>query len=157
MKEIKLTKNKTTFIDDEDYEWLSEWKWNYGSGGYAVRNSRKDECEKRKTILMHRIIIGTKKGEETDHINGNRLDNRRSNIRPCMRIQNRHNTNINKNNTSGFKGVVWYEPTKKWRATICINWKIKSLGYFKNKKEAAIAYNNAAKVYYGNFAKLNLI
>lgn len=90
-KEIQLTQGKVTLVDDEDYEWLSQWKWcaKDGRNGnfYAFRAS------KNKSTYMHRLILDTPKGKVTDHINGNGLDNRRINLRICSYRENSHNKN----------------------------------------------------------------
>jgi hypothetical protein len=90
-----------------------------------------------------------------DHKFGDTLDNRKQSLRLCTNDENRKNSKLNKNNTSGYKGVIWYKPYKKWRAEITIFYISKHLGYFKNKICAACAYNNAASKYFGEFARLN--
>ena len=150
MKKIKLSRGKYTIVDDEDFEWLNRWKWSYNSLGYARMG------QNYKTILMHRLIMNTPHGMETDHINGNGLDNRRSNLRICTRSQNKMNTCLSSKNTSGYKGVCWNKNSKKWRAEIEYKKSI-CLGYFDNKIDAAKAYNQKAKELFGEFAKLNKI
>ena len=92
-----------------------------------------------------------------DHINKNPLDNRRINLRICNKSQNAMNSKIASNNTSGFRGVKWYKPGQKWYVSIKVMRKDIYLGLFKNKKDGAIAYNKAAKEYYGEFAYLNKV
>lgn len=115
MKIIPLTRGYFTIVDDEDYAFLNQWGWSAVTAHgyiYAVRTSRKSEGKPR-CIRMHRAICGTRDGFETDHKNGNTLDNRRGNLREATRIQNMRNRALNKNNTSGHKGVVWvpHKPT----------------------------------------------
>ena len=89
----------------------------------------------------------------TDHINLNRSDNRRKNIRICTKRQNSRNRN--KRNKYGYKGLIWREENKKWEVTICINGKPKYLGRHSDIKNAALAYDKAAIEYFGEFAHLN--
>lgn len=92
-----------------------------------------------------------------DHINGNGLDNRRKNLRLVTKSQNMMNRGIQKNNTSGFMGVSFHKATGRWRAYIKKDKKQFYLGLFDNKKDAAIAYNEATKFYHGEYAYLNKI
>ena len=107
---------------------------------------------------MHWVVIGKpKKGFVTDHINGDGLDNRRGNLRICTQVENRSNSTRNKNNTSGYKGVMWRKKARKWVVKICVNYRLIHLGYFDDIKEAAKAYNDAAIKYHKKFARLNVI
>jgi hypothetical protein len=92
-----------------------------------------------------------------DHINGNGLDNRKSNLRLCERHENALNRVINYNNVSGYKGVSWFKPIKKWRAQIQYKKVVYYLGCFNKRIDAAKAYNAAALKYHGEFANLNKI
>lgn len=110
-----------------------------------------------KSLYLSRIIMSAPGGSNVDHINGDTLDNRRSNLRVCSAAENQQNSGKYNNNKSGFKGVYWISRDKKWGASISKNGKRHYLGYFPDKKSAAIAYNNAAVEYHGSFAKLNTI
>ena len=147
MKKIPLTQGKYAFVDDDDYNNLSGYKWYYNKG-YAVRGSS-------PKILMHRIINKTPKGMDTDHINRNTLDNRKQNLRGCTRSQNCTNRPAQKHGSSGFKGVSWHKHRKAWSAYVCVNKKMIYLGYFENKEDAAKAHDKKAKEIYGDFAYLN--
>lgn len=149
MKEILLTQGKVTLVDDSDYEELSRFKWYYDRG-YAGRSTYTNGNQKK--ILMHRQILNAPLGLEVDHADGNKLNNQRSNIRICTRSQNAMNMPRQANNTSGFKGVHFDKHANKFRAMIRINTKNKHIGHFKNVEDAAIAYNDAAKKYHGEFA-----
>ena len=104
--------------------------------------------------MQHFIIGKPEKGLQTDHINRNGLDNRKVNLRKCTSAEN--NCNVEKR-TSGskYKGVYWYNERKMFRANINVNKKYIFLGYYNTELDAAIAYNNAALKYHGEFACLN--
>lgn len=146
-------------VDDEDYAILIQWKWRWSSG-YASRNVRyKDEngMRKRKTVRMHVQINNTPVGFSTDHINGDKMDNRRYNLRTVTWQQNQMNKKVSKHSTSGFKGVGWCKITNNWRVTMTVAGKYLTLGRFNCVKEAARKYNEFAKKYHGEYARLNII
>ena len=149
MKEIPLTKGKVAIIDDEDFEWLNQWNWYYGCDGYAFRTDCKNG---RKSILMHRLILDTPRGMETDHINQNKLDNCRKNLRSATTSQNQANRPAPRNNTSGMKGVQWDKRANKWLAVIQFHGKLIYAGYFENINDAARAYSDKANELFGEFA-----
>jgi len=159
MKQIQLTQNKVAIVDDEDFEWLNQWKWSaYKSHNiwYAIRSEL--TTNKNRTIIrMHREILGLKLGDklESDHINHNGLDNRRCNLRICNRFQNQHNRQPQKNCSSSYKGVYWNKEYRKWQIQIQVNGKRKNLGRFNSEIEAARVYDEAARGYYGEFAFTN--
>lgn len=142
-------------VDDEDFERLSEYSWYMVSRG----NSYAARFEEKKTRYLHREIMGIAVGErvEIDHINRDKLDNRKSNLRICTRGQNQVNKPIQKNNTSGYKGVSWNKRLGRWVAYISENGKAKQLGLFNTKEEAAMAYNKKCIEVSGKFAYLNII
>lgn len=158
MKEIFLNKEKVVLVDDDDYEYLNQWKWNYTSG-YAKRkqhipSSRKNQ--KSINIYMHRLINNTPEGFHTDHINGNKLDNRKENLRTVTSRQNQGNRFKTKPITSSkYKGVWWDKRSKKWCASICINYRNKYLGSYKSEIDAAKIYNDEAIKVFGKYAKIN--
>lgn len=148
MRLIKLTQNMSAMVDDADYDWLSQWKWHLHAG-YASRKSN------GKPIFMHRLINKTAEGLDTDHINHDRLDNRRCNLRSCTTSENGANRAKQKNNTSGFIGVSWYKSKSKWRAQVGTNGTMKTVGAYHSAQEAAIARDKYAKQIFGEFAVLN--
>ena len=152
-KEIELTKGFKTIVNADDFEWLNQWSW-YCAHGYAVRTVY-DENGKPHQLRMHRLIINTPDGLDTDHINGDKLDNQRHNLRPATRSQNVANTFVEKRNKSGYKGVSWKKTNKKWCAQIRVDNVVRHIGLFDKKEEAAKAYNKEAKKYFGEFAYLN--
>lgn len=149
--------NVFAIVDDEDFIYLNEWNWNINSRGYAVRKFRNNE--RRVQRYMHRDILKPSTSQDVDHINGEKLDNRRENIRACSHTENMRNSKKPKSGlTSMFKGVIAYKGGKnKFRAVIRANGKAKHLGLFENECDAARAYNMAASKYYGEFALLNKI
>jgi hypothetical protein len=156
LKEIPLTHGKFAIVDDEDYEWLMQWKWHLSDRGYATRTETDPTTKKRKTIFMHRLVINTLKGLETDHIDKNRLNNTKNNLRICTPLGNAKNRGKTKKETvSKFKGVTWREEVSKWRAILRSDHKVINIGYFTNEIAAANAYNHYAKLHHGEFASLN--
>jgi len=153
MKNILLPNGKFALVDDEDYDKLNQFKW-YISDGYAVRDVLPRGI-KHQTIRMHRMIVNTPKGMDTDHINMDRLDNRRENLRVCNRSQNMLNTKAHSDNASGMKGVSWDKKKRKWRARIFINNREKWLGYFDQIIDAAHAYDEAMLNRSSEFARTN--
>ena len=159
MKKIPLTRGYFAIVDDEDFEYLNQWKWLY-SNGYAARSqhvSFKDGVQVSKNIQMHRVILNTPDGLLVDHKNNNGLDNRKNNIRNCTYAENARNQKLSKRSSTGFKGVSWKKSHEKFCANIKIGKKQIHLGLFACKIEAARAYNEAALKYHGEFACLNPI
>jgi len=153
MKEIKLTQGKVTLVDDEDYEYLNQWKWHTVRKRnifYAER--RLSKVHKQKIIIMHRVIMKTPSNLTVDHINHNGLDNRKINLRNCTNQQNLMNR-LSRDN-SNYLGVS-YNNKGFIRARIGFNRYQFHLGYFKNEIEAALAYDKKAKILFGEFANLN--
>jgi hypothetical protein len=150
-KSIPLSQGKFALVDDEDFEYLNQWKW-HCHHGYAERSDHGFT-----PVRMHREIIHTPTGWYTDHVNGNPLDNRKINLRACTASENQHNSKLNKDNTSGYKGVYFNNKQNKWYAKIRVNGKLSHLGYFNNPIDAAHAYDIAAVRLFGRFAKTNYL
>ncbi len=158
MKKIPLTQGKYALVDDEDYDYLNQWKWYAAKGNstyYAFRGTKTKKGQ--RTVRMHRVIMNTSKRQEVDHIDHNGLNNQRSNLRNCTFKQNQANKIKKKNCYSKYKGVYWFNKVKKWASYIRINGVLKYLGTFSSEIEAAKTYNNEAKKTQGEFACLNLI
>jgi hypothetical protein len=159
MREIQLTRGKVAFIDDEDYDWLTNWSWHTKidkKNFYAIRKII-GEDGKQKKVYMHRQIMGlTNPTDKVDHIDGNGLNNQKYNLRKATTVENCWNSRkrVGINHSSKFKGVSNYKPGK-WRATIICNGKRFHLGCYNSETECAEAYNNAALLMFGQFAKLN--
>jgi hypothetical protein len=155
MKQIPLNKNKVALIDDEDFEEINRHKWCVGSDGYPRR--KVIIGGKQQAVFMHRFLMGLVRGDgkEVDHINGNILDNQRKNLRVCSHHQNLINKKLQRNNTSGVRGVSWNKRKEMWQVYIVLNRKKIDLGYFDDLVLAAKRYNQEAKEMFGEFAKLN--
>lgn len=157
---IPLTKGKFAIVDEEDseelnkYRWQAKWKRKYDTY-YAVRKTPE---RKGKSICMHRVILGLSPGDGklSDHSNRNTLDNRRSNLRIATPVQNMWNRSIARTNTSGFKGVHWHIRANKWISSCRVKGKIKQIGKFDSKEDAAQAYILEAYLHFGEFATLGV-
>lgn len=149
MKKIKLTQGKYAIVDDEDYENLNQYNWCFNAG-YAVRSNYVNG-KQIGLLMMHREIMKTPKNMSTDHINHNKLDNRKSNLRIVTQAQNSYNRLGKKKGTSKYKGVSWHKDYKKWSVVFDKKW----VGSFSDEVEAAKAYDKAAKEKFGEYALLN--
>jgi hypothetical protein len=153
---IILSDGSHALVDLCDYEFLMQWKWTGVKNGYARRGEWNGG--KGKYFLMHRVIMNAKSGQVIDHINGNRCDNRRCNLRFASNAQNQFNRRKSTGAASRYKGVVYCQDRrkKKWRASIKAGDRTLYLGHFSTEIEAAQAYDNAAKEVAEQFARLNL-
>jgi hypothetical protein len=160
MKTICLSSGQVALVDDEDYEWLSAFKWSvvknpFGTY-YAYRKGNKSEgIRYRKSIYMAREIMQCPDGLVVDHRNNTAtLDNRKSNLRICTHADNMRNSKRQASNKCGLKGVRWHPGMKKWQARISVDYKEHHLGYFDNPQDAHEAYRAAAPQYHGEFARV---
>jgi hypothetical protein len=152
MKLIQLPHGVTTMVDDCDFESLILTKWHVGNG-YVMRTVHVP-YKPHLNIKMHRQILGLEKGDGlvVDHIDGNKLNNQRSNLRICSMKENARNSRKRKTTASGYKGAYWHALAKKWRAMIKHNGKYVHLGFFDTPELANAAYCAAAVKFYGEFA-----
>lgn len=160
MKEIKLSQGKVAKVDDEDYEYLNQWKWCVMKSGNVYYAHRKFTVSKnkRETVQMHRLLMNPDNNKTyiIDHRDRDGLNNQKYNLRKCTHAENiRNRVNLYTNKTSKYKGVSWEKGCKKFRAKITYNGVIQHLGVFKTDIEAAKAYDKAAVMYFGEFSKLN--
>ena len=160
MKKIKLTCGLFALVDDDVYEELNKHNW-YSGGSKQHPYARRSKTinGKKINIVMHRVIMGDPKGKEIDHKDHNTLNNQRSNLRICTRVQNSINTRTLSNNKSGYKGVIYAKActNRPWACSIGYRGKNIYGGAFPTKELAAAKYNELAKKYYGEFAYLNEI
>jgi hypothetical protein len=154
MKEIKLTRGLVALVDDEDFDYLNQFRWHCDKhySTYYVSRTIKLKNGKQKTILMHRVIMNTPEGMEVDHKDHNGLNCQKYNIRNCTHSQNKMNVKA--------YGIIKYLGVDlikkgKYRSKIKVNGITKHIGIFDNPELAAMAYDKKAKYYFGEFANLN--
>ena len=152
MKKLKLTNGKYTLIDSEVHKSISAFSWNCSRNGYACRTAKIGN--KWTRVYMHRELARTPKGMSTDHINGNRLDNRKKNLRVCTHSENCKNRGNRIDNKTGYKGVFPYG-NGRFRVKIKLDGKMLHVGLYDTADEAARAYNRKAKELFGKYARLN--
>jgi AP2 domain-containing protein len=142
-------KGMVATIDRVDVEKVRGWRWGVFNGYAGGKRGR------HKFIYLHRLILGTT-APSVDHRDGDTMNNRRYNLRPTTQKGNgaNHKT-LNKNNTSGFRGVTFSKAKRRWRAQIKSDYRVRHLGYFNTPEKAARAYDEAAKEHHGEFATLN--
>lgn len=158
MKEIKLNKGQVAIVDDADYAFLSQYRWH----AKQCRNTFYVQVRPRNgaTMTMHRLLLGAPKGMEVDHIDGNGLDNRRSNLRLCTHAENCRNRRFRTDGVSKYKGVFlnrYPHTPNKWRASVFCDGKRYNVGSHPTEEAAALAYNKKAKEVFGEFARLNVV
>lgn len=151
MRKLYLSNGGFALVDNEDFEELSKYTW-LSYCGYAYRPKSK-KYGNEKNVSMHVHILGKVDGMEIDHINGNKLDNRKENLRHATRSQNQANKTKYKNNKSGYKGVRFAKGG--WIAQITKDRKTTHIGFYKTAEEAAKAYDEKAKEIHRGFALLN--
>jgi hypothetical protein len=161
MKLIELSQGRVAIVDDEDFDWVSKWKWSYWRckekrTGYA-RRLIGQRTNHRRVISMHTAIVqhgGQKiQNRQLDHCNGCGCDNRKLNLRLATQGQNLQNKKRYKNNTSKITGVNWCGRQNKWRAYISRpdTKRPKHLGWFRNKKDAVEARQQAEIEFFKDF------
>jgi hypothetical protein len=168
MKKIKLTQGEFAIVDDDEFERLNKYKWCCSSACGETIYALRGIClggHKRTSVQMHREIINAPTGMDVDHINGNRLDNRKENLRLCTRSQNSANQKLSKNNKTGFKGVSYHAQTiitkkrnyiyRRIYSQIRHGKKLIFLGSFKTERDAALAYDKKAIELFGEYALTN--
>ena len=152
---------RVAVVDAQDYERLAHMKWYLrdkrpGEGGKYAVTSVGPKWNQMRYVPMQRFMFDTvPDGLVVDHINGNGLDNRRSNLRLVTVVQNNWNAAPHQNARSKFKGVAFHKARGKWYARIACNGRRTLLGYFDREIDAATAYNEAASTLHGEFARLN--
>jgi hypothetical protein len=154
-KEILLTKGQVAIVDEADFEWLSQWKWQ-SMKPHHIWYARRTVTPhgKSSTVYMHREILRVASDVYVDHIDGNGLNNTRANLRAATRSENLWN-HKSRTGSSQYKGVNFHTSRDQWQAQIKFNGKRKWLGYFNTPEEAAVAWDRAARELHGEFAFLN--
>lgn len=134
---------------DKQFKHLEEFKWRKDKAGYVVG------WIDHKDVRLHRLVTAAQKGMVVDHINHDTRDNRLANLRVCTHSENLRNMVSIARSSSEYKGVSYYKRDKNFSAQIQVLGRKKHLGYFQLAKDAAVAYDDAAKKYFGQFAHLN--
>ena len=150
MKIIYTKKRQEIYVDSHNHDWLSIFRWHITGDGYAYTNIKGDR------VPMHKLVARNfNTGLIVDHINRVRLDNREKNLRLVTYAQNLKNQKIRMGGTSKYKGVSFCKRDNKWKVQICSDYRKIYIGRFEIEKDAAIAYNEAAKKYHGEYANIN--
>jgi hypothetical protein len=144
-------------IDEEDLHLLRNYSWIIDSNNYVRTSVFNSKTDKTHAVWLHRLVAGIDSYDErvVDHIDRNPLNNRRSNLRAILKEKNQKNRGKCRRNTTGFKGVTLIKKTGKYMARIASDGKRITIGTFDNQLDAAVAYNEAAIKYHGEFAALN--
>lgn len=152
---LTLQNSRLAAIIDDDMGHLAQFKWYLMPSGYVIRSLYENKA--KRTIRLHREVFGAQRGQELDHVNRDKLDNRRSNLRLASRQTNCANVPPSRRNGSGYKGVHRRldMPHAPWRAAIRIDGALRHLGNYASREEAAKAYDRAASVAFGEFAWTN--
>ena len=149
--ECKLPTGMRFVIDRTDYPLVSHYKWVANRAGYFLASTgQRDEH-----IFLHRLIMNPPAGLYVDHIDGDKSNCRRSNLRICTKTENNRNVGLTSNNQSGYKGVHWAADRGKWRAEITVDRDHIRIGSFDSAEEAARAYDEYALFCFGEYAKTN--
>lgn len=151
---IGLSKGRLVTVDKNIYPLIAAYHW-YPSTRSVANQYYARACINKKSVAMHRFITNTPDGLVVDHIDCNGLNNRLCNLRICTQSENLLNKKKHANNTSGYKGVSWDKSKRRWQATIRFKGKMEQIGRFNTLEEAARAYDEAARKYFGEFARLN--
>lgn len=144
-------------IDAADLEYVSARTWFYGKRGYPVSHTSRKSLYGHKTEPLHKYLLHPPQGVDIDHISGDKLDNRKSNLRFCSHQQNMFNQKRRSTNSTGYSGVSYSKNAGKYEAYINRDGRKIHLGLFMSAEEAAIVRNNAAQKLYGEYARLNTV
>lgn len=157
-KTIPLSRGKFALVSDCDYERASQFKWSLDVNGYACRMESyvgSDGKRKRRKVLLHRFILDAPPHLQVDHIDHDKLDNRRQSLRLVTRTQNRANSRPRRNSSSRYKGVHWHKRDQCWCVMLRTNGVKYWIGTFQDEVDAARAYDRKARELIGAYAYLN--
>ena len=143
---VTIRDGSSFMIDANDEGIIKPYCWYKNSSGYIVRR------EGNSIKLLHRELLNVPKNMVVDHINGDKTDNRRQNLRACSYSQNAMNIHNPRANASGYTGVIWDKAAQRWKAQICVNKVRKHLGAFTDKEKAVKARKEAEKLFFGEYA-----
>ncbi len=151
---IPITRwNARTYLDDEDYHRAQDFHWYKTKNGYVAGTVLEQGVRRR--VYLHRWLLNAQPGQFVDHIDGNKLNNRRSNLRLVTRSQNQANRRRNANSRSRYKGVTWHKHKKRWLARIQVRGRRITIGYFTDPLQAAHEYDAFARTNFGEYARVN--
>lgn len=150
---VPLTQGYEAVIDAADAHLVASWNWYAIKDGNTVYAQRSVATGERRTVRMHRVLMGDPTGLLVDHRDGNGLNNIRENLRLATYQQNNHNARLSKRNTSGLKGVSWSKANGKWFAQIRLAGRQRNLGYFQTPEAAHVAYCKASSALHGEFGR----
>jgi hypothetical protein len=152
---LPLTRGYQAIVDVDDLPLVEGFNWYAKVHANHVYAARYDYSNRDKRhIMLHRFIMVCPQGLHVDHIDGDGLNNRRSNLRIVTNAQNSCNQKINKNNQSGFKGVHWAGDRKKWRACIRVNGRLNNIGCYSTPEDAYAAYCKASAELHGEYGRI---
>ncbi len=145
MPTLVLRDGEKSRLSAKDFARFKNHRWLKNADGYVahyLRIGKKATC-----VLLHRLVVKATKGQQVDHLNGDKLDNRRCNLRITSRTVNQLNSKLPSTNTSGYRGVTWNKRCKKWQSQFNRNGVFEYLGVFDDIKEAHEAYERAVRRY----------
>jgi hypothetical protein len=151
--QIPLSKGQFALVDDTDYARLAPYQWFHSGTGYAVAFIRVDG--RFRLTYLHRFLLEVGDGLQVDHVNCDKFDNRRANLRLASAGQNAHNRKPSSLSRTGLKGVGWHKRKLRYQARIQFQGMRYTLGSFDDPDLAALAYDAAARLLFGDYARLN--
>lgn len=155
MSIINITQGKVAIVDAEDFEQINQWRWFANRKGKLWYVGRWVTIEGKKyQVYMHRFITNAPKGKVVDHINGNGLDNRRSNLRICTHRENLRNRGATSKNEYGNKCIYWDKSRNQWSVRVNVGGKLAYLGRFKDLAKAILVRDNFLKEFHGEFFRV---
>lgn len=150
---IRLRNGVCAYLDDADYDRSTDFHWHKTLNGYAAGSVVEQGVRKR--VYLHRWLMNAQPGQLVDHIDGNKLNNRRSNLRLVTRSQNQANRRRNRTSRSRYKGVTWHKRRRLWMARIQVRGRRITIGYYADPLHAAYEYDAFARNYFGEYARVN--